>query len=103
MKVSVLYGDRLSPTSQERIVKAAEQHMDALSNTTRKLEENQRKLEENKGNADDVGKIELQNLSNGNSEAEKQVDIVSSVAIDNTQVDQMMGVGRNLDVIVDNS
>ena len=100
MKVSVLYGDRLSPTSQERIVKAAEQHMDALSNTTRKLEENQRKLEENKGNADDVGKIELQNL---NSEAEKQVDIVSSVAIDNTQVDQMMGVGRNLDVIVDNS
>lgn len=102
MKVSALYGDRLSPTSQERIVKAAEKQMDALSNTTRKLKEDRKEMEEISENAANVRKMDAKSSKTEDSDAKKQIDVTSKAAIDNNQVDQMRGIGRNLDIILGN-
>ena len=110
MKVSALYGDRLSTSSQENIVKIAERNQENLASTTRNLKENRERMAAvNESTRQAVSKAiqEDATVSKGvkavvasNQHPAKSEGQIEYGAVNNTAVEQMMGIGRNFDVML---
>ena len=110
MKVSALYGDRLSTSSQENIVKIAERNQESLASTTRSLKENRERMAASKESTRKAVSDAIQKdatVSQGvkavvasNQHQAKSGGQMEYRAVNNTAVEQMMGIGRNFDVML---
>lgn len=110
MKVSALYGERLSTSSQKNIVKIAERNQENLASTTRNLKENRDRMAASKESTRQAVSRAIQKdatVSQGvkavvasNQHQAKSGGQIEYKAVSNTTAERMMGIGRNFDVML---